>query len=132
VPANGDTLTVAKTAFPAGNNSNALALIALRDATLVGAQAQGGGVTLPGATITDAYANAMTDIGIRVQGARMTAQMSASVLTEAKAANNEVSGVNLDEEAARLIQYQQAYQAAAKMLQVAQSVFETLLQAAGA
>ena len=40
------------------------------------------------------------------------------------------SGVNLDEEAARLIQYQQGYQAAAKVLQVAQSVFDTLLQAA--
>ena len=40
----------------------------------------------------------------------------------------EKSGVNLDEEAARLIQYQQSYQAAAKMLQVAQSVFDTLLQ----
>ena len=41
------------------------------------------------------------------------------------------SGVNLDEEAARLIQYQQGYQAAAKVLQVAQSVFDTLLQTAG-
>ncbi len=38
--------------------------------------------------------------------------------------------MNLDEEAARLIQFQQAYQAAAKMLQVAQSVFDTLLQTA--
>ena len=38
------------------------------------------------------------------------------------------SGVNLDEEAARLIQFQQSYQAAAKMLQVAQSLFDTLLQ----
>ena len=40
------------------------------------------------------------------------------------------AGVNLDEEAARLIQYQQSYQAAAKVLQVAQSLFDTLLQAA--
>jgi flagellar hook-associated protein 1 FlgK len=40
------------------------------------------------------------------------------------------SGVNLDEEAARLIQYQQSYQAAAKVLQVAQAVFDTLLQTA--
>ena len=38
------------------------------------------------------------------------------------------SGVNLDEEAARLLQFQQSYQAAAKYLQVAQSTFDTLLQ----
>ena len=37
----------------------------------------------------------------------------------------------LDEEAARLIQFQQSYQAAAKMLQIAQSIFDTLLQTAG-
>ncbi len=41
------------------------------------------------------------------------------------------SGVNLDEEAARMLQFQQSYQAAAKMLQVAQAVFDTLLQATG-
>ena len=132
VPANGDTMSVQKTAFPASNNGNALALVELRAAALVGAQALGGGSVLPGATITDAYANAMTEIGVRVQGARMTAQMSASVVAEVQAANNDVSGVNLDEEAARLIQFQQSYQAAAKMLQVAQSVFDTLLRAAGA
>ena len=130
VPASGDSLSVLKTAFPANNNGNARALMALRDTRLVGAQALGGGSLQPGATITDAYANAMTDIGVRVQAAAMTAQMSASVVGEAKAANNDVAGVNLDEEAARLIQFQQAYQAAAKMLQVAQSVFETLLRTA--
>jgi flagellar hook-associated protein 1 FlgK len=48
----------------------------------------------------------------------------------AEAARAGVSGVNLDEEAARLIQFQQAYQAAAKVLQVAQSVFDTLLSVA--
>jgi flagellar hook-associated protein 1 FlgK len=42
-----------------------------------------------------------------------------------------VSGVNLDEEAAKLLQYQQAYQASAKMLQIAQSVFDTLIQNLG-
>jgi flagellar hook-associated protein 1 FlgK len=39
--------------------------------------------------------------------------------------------VNLDEEAAKLIQYQQAYQASAKMIQVAQTVFDSLLQTMG-
>jgi flagellar hook-associated protein 1 FlgK len=53
------------------------------------------------------------------------------VASEAKKAVSAKSGVNLDEEAARLIQYQQSYQAAGKMLQIAQSIFETLLQMAG-
>jgi flagellar hook-associated protein 1 FlgK len=117
-------VTVQKTLFPEANNGNALALVGLRGAALVGAQASAGG-----ATLTDAYANAMTDIAVRVQGARMGAQMSASASATAKAANDDVAGVNLDEEAARLIQYQQSYQAAAKLLQVAQTVFDTLLSA---
>ena len=48
---------------------------------------------------------------------------------QADATRSAKSGVNLDEEAARLIQYQQSYQAAAKILQIAQSVFDTLLDA---
>jgi flagellar hook-associated protein 1 FlgK len=42
-----------------------------------------------------------------------------------------VSGVNLDEEAAKLLQVQQAYQASAKMLQVAQGIFDSVVQAVG-
>lgn len=124
VPASGDSVTVQKTQFPAANNGNARALLDLRGAALVGAQG-----TSAGATLTDAYANAMTDIAVRVQGARTSAQMSASASAAAKAANDDVAGVNLDEEAARLIQYQQSYQAAAKLLQVAQTVFDALLAA---
>jgi len=74
----------------------------------------------------------MTDIGVRVQSAQISADMSASVAADAQNAVSEKTGVNLDEEAARLIQFQQSYQAAAKMLQVAQSVFDTLLKVGGA
>jgi flagellar hook-associated protein 1 FlgK len=59
----------------------------------------------------------------------MAADMSAAVADDAQTAVSEKTGVNLDEEAARLIQFQQSYQAAAKMLQVAQAVFDTLLRA---
>jgi flagellar hook-associated protein 1 FlgK len=52
------------------------------------------------------------------------------VAGQAELTRSSHAGVNLDEEAARLIQYQQSYQAAAKVLQVAQSLFDTLLQAA--
>jgi len=120
-PADGDTIAVDPTRFPAASNGNALALVALRDAGVVA-----------GATLSDAYSSAMSDVGVRVQSAQGAADLSSAMATDAQTRNTQKSGVNLDEEAARLIQYQQSYQAAAKMLQVAQSVFDTLLQATGA
>jgi flagellar hook-associated protein 1 FlgK len=67
---------------------------------------------------------------VRVQGASTKAGISASVASSAEQERSSKAGVNLDEEAARLMQFQQSYQAAAKVLQVAQSVFDTLLQVA--
>ena len=128
VPKSGDALVVAKTTVPAGNNGNANALLALRDAALVGQRALGAGVVAPGVNFTDAYAAALAAIGVRVQSAGLAADQSAAVASDAKTAVAEKAGVNLDEEAARLIQYQQSYQAAARILQVAQSVFDTLLR----
>ena len=129
VPRLGDTLSVQKTAFPAGNNGNANALLGLRDVAFIGQQTVGG-VLVKGQTATDAYASALADIGVRVQSAKLSADQSAGIATEAKSALASKSGVNLDEEAARLIQYQQSYQAAAKMLSVAQTVFDTMLRLA--
>ena len=99
------------------NNGNAVALASLRDALIV-----------DGSTATDSYAAAMADVGVRVQGARSTATITGSMAEQAEAARSGDSGVNLDEEAAMLIQYQQAYQAAAKVLQVAQQVIDALLR----
>lgn len=132
VPRSGDTLTLAKTAIASADNGNAKALLALRDAKIVGVQDLGGGTVVPGTTAADAWANVLADVGVRVQGAKLAEEMSSTIAADAKAAESEKSGVNLDEEAARLIQFQQSYQAAAKMLQVAQQVFDTLLQAGGA
>jgi flagellar hook-associated protein 1 len=118
VPRLGDQIVVA----PADsknfvqNNGNAVAMAALRDALIV-----------DGATASDSYAAAMSDVGVRVQGARSTATITASLAEQAEAARSGDSGVNLDEEAALLIVYQQAYQAAAKVLQVAQQVVDALL-----
>jgi flagellar hook-associated protein 1 FlgK len=81
-------------------------------------------------TITDAYASAISDIGVRVQGSKAATTISSGVATAAETARANAAGVNLDEEAARLIQFQQSYQAAAKILQVAQAVFDTMLQTA--
>ncbi len=124
----GDDLRVAPTTAVAGNNGNAAAFVELAKVGFVGAYQGPGGSLVPGKTITDAYAGALADIGVRVQSATTAAGISSSVAMDAEATRANKAGVNLDEEAARLIQYQQSYQAAAKMLQVAQSVFDTLLQ----
>ena len=129
VPRSGDNLGVQKTAFPSGNNGNANALLGLRDVPFVGQQTLAGGVVQPGDTVTDAYAAALAKVGVRVQSAKLSADQSASIAADAKMAQTSKMGVNLDEEAARLIQFQQSYQAAAKMLQIAQTLFDTVLQA---
>ena len=126
MPANGDSVTVAPTTYPASNNGNARAMLALRDDLMVGQSA-----TSAGFSVTAAYAQDMADIGVRVQGAQATSDISASIAKTAKDTLTNQTGVNLDEEAARLIQYQQSYQAAAKVLQVAQGVFDTLLSITG-
>lgn len=120
----GDGFVISATTQTRQNNGNALALAALADTAFVGRSGTGAG----GATITDAYAAGITDIGTRVQGAATASDISTAVADQLQLRKSAVDGVNLDEEAARLIQSQQAYQASAKVLQVAQSIFDTLLQ----
>jgi flagellar hook-associated protein 1 FlgK len=122
-PATGDTLLVGSTATAQPNTNiklnagNAEAMMALRDV-----------VMFDGAVLTDGFANAMSDIGVRVQSATSTAAVSKSIASSIEADRAGVAGVNLDEEAAKLLQFQQSYQAAAKMLQIAQGIFDTLMQ----
>jgi flagellar hook-associated protein 1 FlgK len=118
-PAAGDTLRILPTSNPATDNRNARALQALGDARLV-----------EGASVIDRYAELVGDVGTRAQSASASADMSKRLFEDAELSRNELSGVNLDEEAARLLQYQQAYQAAAKVIQTANEMFRSLLQAA--
>jgi len=127
VPNDGDVMAVDPTQYPSGNNGNALSLLALRDEDIVGRINQGGGSTAPGATITNAYSQVIGSVGVRVQDAKTSATISSTLAANSKELLSNKTGVNLDEEAARLIQFQQGYQAAAKILQVAQTVFDTLL-----
>ena len=127
VPKSGDTVSVVPTVAVSTNNGNALAFARLTSAGIV-APSGGASTSVKGVTITDAYASALADIGVRVQGGKTASTMSTAVANQAETTRANQAGVNLDEEAARLIQYQQSYQAAAKLLQVAQSVFDTLLQ----
>ena len=59
----------------------------------------------------------------------MAAQTTQAVLTQTQTTQQSVSGVNLDQQAADLVNYQQAYQAAAKVIATAQTLFQSLLAA---
>jgi len=122
VPRQGDAFEVVPTPPEAlaSNNGNALLLTALRDAALA-----------EGRNLTDAWALTLADVGVRVRSAVTSADISGAVARQAENARSSLSGVNMDEEAARLIQFQQSYQAAAKVLQVAQTLLDTVLQTIG-
>ena len=128
VPRSGDVINIDSTKFPGSNNGNAKAFVAMQTTPIVGRVMQPGGALSGGSSITDAYANSMSNVGVRVQGAKAAADISASAATDAETARSSQAGVNLDEEASRLMQYQQSYQAAAKVLQAAQNIFDTLLR----
>jgi len=129
VPKSGDTVDVKPTTAVASNNGNAVAFAKLADRGVVAA-AGGANGSAGAQTITDAYASAIADVGVRVQSGKTASNISSAVASQAETARSNKSGVNLDEEAAKLIQFQQSYQAAAKILQVAQQIFDTMLQTA--
>ena len=81
------------------------------------------------ASLADTYGALIADVGTKTHQAGSNASMQESLLAQAEAAKSEVSGVNLDEEAADLVRFQQAYQAAAQVINVANSLFDSLLSA---
>jgi flagellar hook-associated protein 1 FlgK len=122
-PVAGDTFTVNPDAGdPSGDNRNGLALATLGTAKV----AQGGT-----ASLTDAYASIVAQVGTRANAINIsqTAQQTAS--DQASAAEQSLSGVNLDEEGANLIRFQQAYAAAGKVLSMSSDLFNQLLTSLG-
>ncbi len=122
-PQNGDTFTVGNNVGGVSDNSNALLLGQL--------QTQKTLVALPGgsatASLQSAYAQLVAQVGATANRVQVTAQGLTSLTAQAKSARDSVSAVNLDEEAANLMQFQQAYQAAAKIITVTDTLFTTLL-----
>lgn len=107
--------------FSSSDNTNARNMLALRDQAIVTLNG------LPPSTLTDAYSQMIGNLGVLVQNGRTASEISSTLEDNSRQMLSGETGVNLDEEASRLIQYQQSYQAAAKVLQVAQTVFDTLL-----
>jgi flagellar hook-associated protein 1 FlgK len=125
-PANGDAFTVERNAGGSVDNRNALLLGALQTTNTIGRDASVAG-SVASTTYNGAYAELVSQIGNTARQTELMATAQTNVITQAKQAQQSVSGVNLDEEAANLLRYQQAYQASGKMMQIASTLFQTLL-----
>jgi flagellar hook-associated protein 1 len=119
-PAAGDTFTVSSNAGNTGDNSNLFAMI-----DGLSAKSLNGGTSSLIATAN----TLVSQVGAQTQQAQSNAQAQQAVNTTATAAVNSVSGVNLDEEAANMVKYQQAYQACAQMIQASDQMFNSLISA---
>jgi len=115
-PANGDTFTVGPNTDGVGDNRNALLMGALQTANKVGTTNYQG-----------AYSQLVNLIGNKTSELESTSTAAGNVLTQSVESQQAMSGVNLDEEATNLMRYQQAYQAAAKLIKTAGDLFDTLL-----
>lgn len=121
-PAVGDTFTITPNSGGIADNRNAALLAGLQVRnTLVGSTASYQGAY---SQLTNSVGNAMHQIDI-------SAAAQDSLAVQARQTQQSLSGVNLDEEAANLIRYQQAYQASGKVIEIASKLFETLLSATG-
>jgi flagellar hook-associated protein 1 FlgK len=119
-PATGDTFTVRSNAGATGDNRNVLALTdALRAGVL-----ENGTISVAGAV-----ERLTAEVGLQTRTAQVNRDAEAVVSADDMAARDSVSGVNLDEEAAAMLRYQQAYQAAAQIIATASHLFDSLLNA---
>ena len=118
VPKDNDTFTLSANA---GGTSDA------RNANLLAKLQTQGGMAGGTATFQDSYAQLVSKVGNKTREAEVNLEAQQSLLDQANSARESVSGVNLDEEAANLLKYQQAYQASAKMMTIASELFDTVL-----
>ncbi|WP_421866771.1 flagellar hook-associated protein FlgK [Motiliproteus sp.] len=102
------------------DNRNALQLSNLQQAEVI-----------EGATYQDNYGRLIERVGTSASVANINLQANETIMRNAEAVRNGISGVNLDEEAADIIKFQQQYQAAAQVINTARSLFDTLLASTG-
>jgi flagellar hook-associated protein 1 FlgK len=117
-PAAGDKFTVLPNSGGVADGRNAMLLAGLQTTNTLGA-----GTT----TYQGAYSQMVSMIGTKTQQIDITSKAQNTLVDQATQAQQSLSGVNLDEEAANLLRYQQAYQASGKMIQIASTLFQTIL-----
>lgn len=119
-PASGDSFSVAANTNGLNDSINALALAGLANVGILD-----GGKT----SIVQSYANLATQIGTAGSQANADLTTQTSLYNQALGNQQSLSGVNLNEEAANLVKFQQAYQASAQVISTAQSIFSSLITA---
>ena len=117
-PASGDTFTFGPNIAGSGDNRNAQLLAGIADRNIIGNATT---------TFAGAYGQLVAAVGDQTKQAQIENTAQAALLDQTQQAQQAVSGVNLDEEAANLQRYQQAYQAAGKALAVAGTLFDAIL-----
>ncbi|MDP1766770.1 MAG: flagellar hook-associated protein FlgK [Methylotenera sp.] len=123
-PTNGDQFTITpNTTNGPGDNRNGLLLAGLQGQSTI--QSTGSNSKI---SYSSAFSQLVNNVGNKTRELKVTGAAEAKVLEQATAAVQSESGVNLDEEATNLLRYQQAYQAAGKMMQIASQLFDVLLQ----
>jgi len=118
-PADGDTFTIVNNTAAVADNRNALLLGQLQTVPTV---ANGT------ASYQSAYSQLVSNVGNDTHEVQVQSTAQDSLVKQTREAQQSFSGVNLDEEAANLLRYQQAYQASGKVLQIASTLFDTVLQ----
>jgi flagellar hook-associated protein 1 FlgK len=130
-PANTDTFTVSPNSgasFAAVSDSrNALLLAGLQTSSTLANNANGTAT----ASYQGVYSQLVSEVGNKTREFEVRSKAQAIVVSQAQQQQQSLSGVNLDEEAANLVRYQQAYQAAGKSMQIAATLFATLLSIGG-
>jgi flagellar hook-associated protein 1 FlgK len=117
-PVEGDTFTISNNTAGVADNRNALILSQLQSKNIIGGTASYQG----------SYSQIVSDVGNTTQELQVQLQAQDTLTRQTVEAEQSFSGVNLDEEAANLIRHQQAYQASAKVLQIASSLFQSVLE----
>jgi flagellar hook-associated protein 1 FlgK len=124
-PQGGDNFSVSFNTNGVSDNRNALKLIDLQNRTTIGINPLAPDTT--GSSFTDAYGDLVERVGTLTSQARVDGEATGAILKQATDNRDSISAVNLDEEAAKLIQFEQYYQASAQIIQVARSLFDTLI-----
>ena len=118
VPALGDQIVMQYNNGGVGDNRNALLLGKLSSTKTID-----NGAT----TYQSAYGQLVSGVGTRTRDAEVGQEASESIMRQSEAQRESISGVNLDEEAADLMRFQQAYQASARVIQVSSELFDSIL-----
>lgn len=125
-PKTGDTFTIAPNSNGVSDNRTAQLLGSLQT-TNVMETAPGSTTTSASATFQSAYSEIVSLVGNKAREVEVTGAAQQSLADQAQTSRDSASGVNLDEEAANLLRYQQAYQASAKIIDIAGKLFDQIM-----